>query len=461
MKTRRTAFIPIVELGSKFLASSGNTRSRLLEVYSEQSRFSDALSDGKARDKNWDPIIAPLLPHKLYPAGLNAVGKVRKFGLKKPFAAFYQWFKPQAWIEQQRLRCADGQGPTEGSSAELGLALALLMGAAGSKEMHVIATGRLAPKLAGEALHNKDFDVKIYPVGSLLEKLRLVRELANAGKLPGAPLRFFIPDTGYAAGNTAVPVREHGEMQQLITELAALNVQVIPIAWLSEAANILKIGKARVLFLDQMLRGLLAVSIIVLAGWSSYVWWRDRPIELVFLPDGEGPFIACVKKLEPRVIATFIGYYDKAVKPAICNYEPCIPTHSVLAWKLKAGSNTGVDAELHQRTFFDGYYVAQIMLSEKSPHQILIPHNVNGEPKRIVPGTVWESGFGLNDVEELNAMVLLAQRHEPFNQAELRTALEKMEQKSIPSLVDFTAQLAPASEYFVFHSKKQLSLCEE
>jgi hypothetical protein len=160
--------IPIVELGDDKPANNF-----LLRAYSSIER--DAAKDAQASDIGIEPVAFSLMTCRLANAGMNALGAVRKLGLRKPKLAFYQWFKPQASINQQRLYCTDVKGPNNTGSAELGLALALLMGAVNTKNANIIATGRLAPKLDGEAELTRDRDAKIYPVGSVESKLRLLR----------------------------------------------------------------------------------------------------------------------------------------------------------------------------------------------------------------------------------------------------------------------------------------------
>lgn len=200
--------IPIVSLGDD------NDKSHLLHVYSSlQNTPGD---DAKALDAGLDAVVAPLLMQGLYRTGLTALGTVRKFGLKKPRMAFYQWFKPQAGIDHQRVRCVPAKGPTDGGSAELGIALSLLMGATDSRETWVIATGRLAPQLAGEAQMTRDRDAKVYPIGSLVEKLRLAKQNAKNNQLNANVRYFFIPETF----NDGTLVTDNAAIQTLIKELA-------------------------------------------------------------------------------------------------------------------------------------------------------------------------------------------------------------------------------------------------
>ena len=161
---------------------------RLIEVYTQHYAF-DPLTkqeeaatrevDAKARDKDWDRVAAPLRKVGLYQAGCAAASAVRKLGIRQPLTALYQRISRLAWIEGQRLQPAGAQRPSEGRSAELGLALVLLMCASGSRQRQIIATGALGGQPQGMV----EDDVEVLPVGSLPAKLRLV---SYARPAPGA-----------------------------------------------------------------------------------------------------------------------------------------------------------------------------------------------------------------------------------------------------------------------------------
>ncbi|MDY6994801.1 MAG: hypothetical protein SVR94_19620, partial [Pseudomonadota bacterium] len=162
MNSRRSVFIPLVE---RSFASEGH----LLEVYTERATAEDNYNDSKALDKDWDPVAMYLRKVGLYRMGCIAASAVRKLGLKKNKTSIYQWFKPQAWLEQQRLHAAYPERIIEGHSCELGLALLLLMGATQTNTaQYVIATGALSSQA------QREHDVQVLPVSNLTQKLQLV-----------------------------------------------------------------------------------------------------------------------------------------------------------------------------------------------------------------------------------------------------------------------------------------------
>ena len=141
-KSRRTVHLPIVQPGA-IDAGAKRQEDRLIEIYTQHQGLSPLSSpeaaeaaaiDSKALDKDWDQVAAPLRKVGLYQAGCAAASAVRKLGIEPPIGALYQQVARLAWIEAQRLQSASPSGPSEGRSAELGLALVLLMGASGSPD---------------------------------------------------------------------------------------------------------------------------------------------------------------------------------------------------------------------------------------------------------------------------------------------------------------------------------------
>jgi len=174
--------------------------------------------DRKSRDKDWDAVAAPLRKVGLYQAGCAAASAARKLGVRRPPTALYQQVSRLAWIDHQRLHPATAQGPTEGRSAELGLALVLLMCACGSPARQVIATGALGGQPAG-VVHD---DVEVLPVASLSEKLQLILTLARHGSLPGVGATGEMPAAlDRRADGVGVAAPRHGPAQLSVAGLPA------------------------------------------------------------------------------------------------------------------------------------------------------------------------------------------------------------------------------------------------
>ena len=464
MSARRTVHIPIVRPGGA-TDPPGRSEDRLIEVYTQIDAL-EALSraeeeaalqtDLKARDKDWDKVAAPLRKVGLYQAGCAAASAVRKLGIRRPLTALYQQVSRLAWIESQRLHAATPQGPTEGRSAELGLALVLLMGASGSRARQVIATGALG----GQPRDLEAPDVEVLPVGSLREKLRLVLALARNGALPGVgpgrELLFFTPER-FEDGHGWQAVDALPE----VSELAGLGVRVRPVTRLGEAAAVLKAGRSRHLAADRIAASaLLAIGLVAgaTAGWSAI---RENRVPMMFMtPGGAAP------EAEPfQVCFTPEGaYYPLPLSQRGISHS--LPAGATVGWRVRVGQPLAERERLQRWLAPDTYHVAQVMLAERSPAKVMVPTSPDGRPLRIEPGGVWEWGWELNREAESNGLVLLA-RAEPFDANALRAALVAEfpaarggeEPLDITAAVNYVAAQAPGALPFIVQTVEGRKPC--
>jgi hypothetical protein len=421
MSSRRTVHIPIVQPGGRSLAGDSG-EDRLIEVYTQHYAFDpltkqeEAASrevDAKARDKDWDRVAAPLRKVGLYQAGCAAASAVRKLGIRQPLTAMYQRVSRLAWIEGQRLQPAGARGPSEGRSAELGLALVLLMCASGSRQRQIIATGALGGQPRGVV----EDDVEVLPVGSLPEKLRLVGTLAQHGSLPGVgaggEMLFFTPRRFEQDGLWS-------DVESL-PEVAALKdhgVRVVPVERLSEAAAELRALRARHLFHDHLAQAVIALLLLVALSGYGWTMVRERPIPMTFVAGGGAaldpePYQAC--------FTNDGGFYPIPLERE--GLARSIPAGETLGWRVRIGEPADGAAGLASWLAPESYYVAQVMVSERSRAKIIVPQLAGSGIVTVPPGGIWEWGWQLNEEPESNALVLLAQAHEPFDPDVLRAAL--------------------------------------
>lgn len=467
MASRRTVHIPIVQPGGRS-AAQGGAEDRLIEVYTQHYAF-DPLTkqeevqaravDAKARDKDWDRVAAPLRKVSLYQAGCAAASAVRKLGIKQPLTALYQRISRLAWIEGQRLQPAGAHGPSEGRSAELGLALALLMCASGSRHRQVIATGALGGQPHGVAVD----DVEVTPVASLPEKLRLVLTLAGHDALPGlgkgGEMLFFTPKQFEQDGRWD----EVGARPE-VAQLRELGVRVVPVERLGQAAAELRAYRSRHLAHDHALLGLLAT--VVLAGVMGYGWWAlaYQRIPMVFLPGGGAaldpePYQACFTD-------------DGGFYPVPLQHEGlarAIPVGETLGWRVQVGAPPTERGGLAGWFTPEHYYLAQVMVSEFSRTKVMVPELAGAEVVEIPPGEIWEWGWQLNDRIENNALVLLAQAEGPFDPDVLRHRLIEAFPHAagspdgagldVTAAANFLAGEAPGSAKFVIQTVERSARC--
>ena len=488
MKHRTTVFIPVVTPKDKPTsghATEGRTEGRLIEVYAESYRFGDDISDfsadetalqqersaydRKAIAKYWDRVSAPLRKNSpaLYQSGCVAANALRKIRFKHRFFALYQAIKPKAVIESKRLHAVTAWGPTEGHSAELGLALALAASVSGKGSGVIVATGALSSSTpdAGSAPTFRDNDVKVHPVGSLQEKLRLlIREIQEGGfrELIAHRALLVITPRHCSRSGEAQDVKSLPETKTL----NALGARVTPVDWLSEALTVMRADTTHYLALDRIIQGatgLITLLVVALGGFSA---WRNAEIPMAFVSVNPRNFAAEPFQLCAQADRQFALPIHKI------SLTPTLPVTSVIGWRTLVGTTDSVDALLASLVGFEGYFIAVIVLSESSPATFdyaRIDHTT--QALRIAPGRSYEGWIKLNDKAELNALVLLAQRHAPFDTHALRERFQerfrppavvsagRIDHLNVDAAVDFIRTLAPGSLVYPFVSAAGESPC--
>ncbi|MGI9435400.1 MAG: hypothetical protein ACR2Q4_11320 [Geminicoccaceae bacterium] len=469
-RTRRTVHIPIVR-PNRGQADHDGHEDRLIEIYTQhhalealtKSEEEQVLStDAKALDKDWDQVAAPLRKVGLYRAGCAAASAARKVGIAPPLTALYQRISRLAWIEGQRLQSAAGNGPSEGRSAELGLALVLFMSASGSHDQQIIATGALGGQPQGVS----DDDVEVLPVGSVPEKLKLVETLARSKALPRfderRKLLFFLPRQFEQDGEW----RETTSLPE-VDELADLGVRVIPVDRLSEAVAILNARRSRHLFFDHLAQAaMIAVLAFGVAGfaWSQLSARPDIPIR--FLSGGglalsPEPYHVCFAK---------DGGYDPI--PLTRNgIGKSLPAGETLGWRVQVGDLPAKEGLVAGWFAPKTYRVAQAMISEHSSVKVIVPQAPGGGPLELAPGDIWEWGWQLNGTAEDNSLVLLAMADKSLNADELRSELVDKFPKALGSApgtegldvtaaANYLAAKAMGAAKFTIQTTEGTSLCE-
>lgn len=414
--SRYTVFIPIVAKSTP-AASQAKDDTELLKIFAQSVHgFEDkAELEKKALEKDW-PIIAVALRQTgsaLFQAACAAISAVRTLSIKKPKFAFYQFLRPQVWLDSLRLYAAGHRGPSEGGSAQLGLALVLLMAATRARSHNIIATGKLSTQC------NRVYDAKVCAVGQTQEKLQLVLQQAKTGQLPQArqdesALIFFTPKKCDVNG-TMVDIADLPEVQ----ELSFYRIRIEPIEWLSEATKILAVHTTRYHLYDRLLQMLLLSIATILIAATTWISWVRTELPMNFLPatvssSPAEPFESCFAQHNEYSPITL-------QKDGI---TPSISSQSTLGWKLSINQRSVLDRKLVTLFNYEGYHMAMIMLSEFSPAKVIIPtHEHSNMPLRLKPGDTMAWGWKLNSQIEANRLIILSQRHRPFNADQLRSEI--------------------------------------
>lgn len=429
---RSTVYIPLIELT--------DNEDQLLEIYCEKQRFGQSELDNKSLDKDWHFVVAELRRIGLYENGLLAVNSVRKLGLKIPFSALYQRLKKYAWLDNQRLHYVNVLG-CEGESSQLGLAIALLLNAGVSPIRYAIATG----KLSNETQKNQymDYDVAIDSIMGVQQKLQLLIRKRKANKLPNESLYFFTPY--YQDKKEQYPVKDLAE----IKELAALNINVKPIKWLSEAAKILHADKSRYLAQDKAILATTGmVSSLTLATLLYLSWWHSPiPVQILTGKNKAEPFLVCSNRDDSEV-----SYYeleqdgDMPLFPVFIKEN--IDYNVGIAWKLRA-----------TKTFLTTrYYVALIHLGEKTGLKII---NKDAETKKDIivnADETFEKLWPMNEdfTHKQDNILFLALQRTPIKVDEINQqfAMRFSKDKKLKILEarDFLLTQFSGSYYFLYKS---------
>lgn len=487
MIKRSTVFIPIIspkdDMESEY-EPLDFVDGRLVEVYAESYHFGQDFSDvpveeaairqkqlsyeRKAIDKCWDRVSAPLRKNSpvLYQSGCVAANAIRKIRFKHPLCAFFQFFKPNAIIETKRLHSVTAWGPTEGRSAELGLALALAANMCKKNRSVILATGALSSskEFKDSGLLFRADDIKVQPVGSLLEKLKLLLHEIQAGNfrelIANQELLVITPRFCKQAG-------KEQEVKKLaeVKSLNSLGVKVVPVDWLSEALTIMKADTTHYLVLDRVIQIMLGLIILLAVTVGSWMIWRDAEIPMAFTLVNPGNIEA-----EPFELCTS-GQKHYALPIRKMSLVPTMPVTGIIGWRVIIGEQNSFDSSLATHFGFQGYFIAVMIVSEFSPTTFDYARVGNTtRPLRIIPGQSYEGWVKLNDRAEINALVILAQRHPQFDTNLLREQFQKRfhsanlssvnnRRLDVDAATDFFETLAPGSLIFPFVSVMENSRC--
>lgn len=385
-KQRSTIFIPLAERSQQ--------GGKLLEIYAEAHNFGSIETDRTAQEKDWEVIAAPLKSASLYADGLHVVNAIRKFKLKAPRWSIYQRLQHYAWLNKQRLFVGNTQFENcEGHSAQLGLALALLLNASNSSIRYSIATGALSSD------KHADYDVAIGAVASVPQKLDLIIQQRQSNSLPQQALYCFTP-THYIKDGELLPVAELAQIQHL----AALDIQVKPIAWLSEAAQLLQANRASSIKKYQVLDAAALILCGLVVVLVAYFSWLQAAIPIKLLPGKTQaePFLVCTNRDNTQV-----SYADLERDGS----TPLLPLFA----KENSEINVGLGWKLvPQATFWSKhYYVTFIHLGEHTGFKLIHQYPDNAKAILAYPGEQLNWYWPMNEVApqaQNNVLLILLQR---------------------------------------------------
>jgi hypothetical protein len=191
---------------------------------------------------------------------------------------------------------------------------------------------------------------------------------------------------------------------------------------------------------------------------------RERPIPMAFVPGGGAaleaePYQACFTRDG--------GFYPIPLERE--GLARSIPVGETLGWRVRIGEPAGDASRLASWFAPEHYYVAQVIVSERSRAKIIVPQLAGSDVVTVPPGGIWEWGWQLNDETENNGLVLLAQAEEPFDPEGLRAALvdefppagsaHAKGDLDVTAAANFIAGKAPGAATFIIQTVERSVRC--
>ncbi len=417
------AFSPRVVLVP--LASSGSAGGRIARIQA------DASAPGR-NEAGLNPKIAELADWHLYEAGAIALGAVRRLHLPHRRLALLQRLWPAAihpYLSVTNGPDIIGLQAENTESAELGLALAVLMYAGQSSARQVIATGRLDRQAWSEA--GRHDDVRVLPVGGIDKKIEALRNslASQKGAALASQIHFLLPETTLDGADILAQHRR--ELDGLIVAFkeAGISLEICPVASLRDATSKLGIRFFEVTAADRVATAGLAGAACLVVATAAGMVWLETPIELAYgaaMTDGG-------ERIATPLRAVFDRKEGKYMLADVCIGAQGMPTFLVgdsLMLEVKAADQYGAFGSL------SGYQFAVVAVSEQSGVKVL-PRETFGPASGARHADVGSAPRDAESADKLlsivlpiegpteeNKVIVLARRLFPFDTADLRQELE-------------------------------------
>ena len=388
-----------------------------------QGRIALIRADGvqPANDAKLIAGIALLNDCRLYRAGEAAAAAVRELGIGSDKIITRLGLHGRAYLSAVNAPDFRALSPNNSASAELGLALAMLMYEGQSEAAAAIATGELA---TDESLHLAQ-DVPVKPVGSMGEKIETVRTYLEDHRGAAMPRHFFFPAATPEGEETLSAHKAGFERLQAAYRSHGVELSLHPITHLREALSVLKIkGPGLDPFYRKIFKHALraaAVLAIIAVAAAAFLSWLARPIQLDFadilLSSGKtvpSPFPAASK--EDGISETAAACTDPAGRTVY-------PASAAIVFRAKIRNPPSWTDSIAP------YHFALLTVSSKSGVKVFSPslwQGAGGDRELSLSVSLTEAG-------ESNKLIILARRFAAFDTARLRDRLSEIADKASPS----------------------------
>ncbi|ADP70516.1 hypothetical protein Rvan_1252 [Rhodomicrobium vannielii ATCC 17100] len=389
------------------LASAGDAGGRIAHIRADGVK--------PANDAKLIPEIVLLNDCRLYRAGEVAAAAIRELGLASDNFVTRFGLHRRAYLSPVNAPDLRALSSNNSSSAQLGLALAILMYEGQSEASVAIATGQLATH---ESLHSFR-DVPVKPVGSMGEKIEAIRTYLedHMGSAIAPRIPFLFPATTPEGEETLLAYRVEFERLRETYRDHGVDLQLHPVSHLREALAVLRIkGPSLDPFYGLILKRSFAALCILTAVSLSVVAfkkWLDRPIRLEFadieLSGGEtvpSPFPIVRRNGVSLALPVCLDSAGRAI----------YPTNTAIALRAQIKNPSSWS------DWIAPYHFAVLTVSAKSGVKVFSPGIWGGE----VGVREVSISLSIKDVEESNKLVVLARRWTAFDTVALKARLAEV-----------------------------------
>ena len=351
-----------------------------------------------------DRSLTELLESGLYQAGQQAKAAVRL--LKLPG---YLWpGRASEALHVNNPGDVVGLGAENAVSAELGLALALLMYRAQTGPRTVLASGTLGLSHGGR-------DVPVLPVHHLAQKLRTVVQYFSQPGAPPAPEILLVPIQD--PDGVAVASRYHREVQALRN----LGIELHGVGTLADAARLVGARRLAVSPAGRRVRWVLAGVVLGLAAFASLRACYNSSIPLSFATVAiqNGNIVATPARYRPRSSAS------ELLPP--CRLAGSDTPGFIVGEQMAVRLSTGTARDL--ASWLGGYQHILVSISSSSGAKVLPPPTLTP----IVSGSTTGYLIDVHEPQEETLLIWLAKRGKPFDAAALDAKLRRTLQPLRPT----------------------------
>jgi hypothetical protein len=411
MTTRHTAIIPVVERGSD--------KGILLEIYAEQHLPNKA--DQQDSKDGIQPIVSELARINLLSQGHNALAGVNT--LLDAVGKHYLNLQSRKIWPKEEYQSAN----IEDRSAELGIALAVLMNACHCKTRVILATGAVLSDTEG---------VKIGKIGRLPDKILAIIKNQQTTKNS----IFFIPKENAADATV------------YIDQLNELNINVVAVNTLLEAIRYLDISLVPNIFIRKR-KQVIVVGLMLVALLVTYKLLQPRQQNLTvdFATD------KALSIKEPFIVCNAETRFPHFKKLSVSGIKSQASVNDTLGWHIQ------VNPSIESENAPTDYYLLVAFVGKKTGLSFLPINDQGGTLLKLPVGKTWSRMQQLDNEAEEGSLIFMINEQKIFDVELLRKQFNEQYGNGhydIGAAQEFLKQRADVIKIYNFETIEQPSVCE-